>query len=1025
MNLSRPFIERPVATTLLAAGLFFAGLLGFLALPVAPLPRVDFPTISISASLPGASPETMASAVATPLERRLGRIAGVTEITSSSTLGQTQITLQFDLDRNVDAAGRDVQAAIAAAAGELPPGLPTRPIFRKINPSDSPIIVLSLTSRTVPLAEIYERANTVLAQKIAQVQGVGQVTVGGGERPAVRVRIDPVALAGSGLSYENVRAALDSATSASPKGALSSPTLARAVEANDQLSRARDYESLVLRQSNGGTVQLRDVARVEDGIENERTAAWETGERAVLVIVRRQPGANILATNARVRALFPSLVAAMPAGVDMHVTIDRTQTIEASVHEVERALGLAILLVVGVVFVFLRSVRAAAIPSVAVPLSLVGTFAFMDLLGYSIDNLSLMALTISTGFVVDDAIVVAENIQRWIEEGHPVREAALAGAKQIGFTIVSITLSLLAVFTPILFMGGMVGRLFRELAVTLAIAIALSAVLSLTLTPMMSSRLLRSERDVRHGRLYRASERAFERVLGAYDRSLGWALDHRRVVELIVLATVGVVVALFVWLPKGLFPQQDSGLLLGFGQAPQDISFPAMKARTEQLNAVVARDPDVDRFVSFIGGGGPGGTTNTGTFFIGLKPKPERKASADEVIGHLRRELSRVQGVTLYLQAVQDMRVGGRFSRTQYQYTLQSADLGQLRAYAPRMLAALRAVPILRDVASDQQTSGLELALDVDRDVAARVGLSMQNVDDTLYDAYGQRQVTLIYSPLDQYHVVLDVDPRYQDPAWIDKMYFGAPGGLVPLGAIAKKETRKTPLAVTHQGQLPSVTLSFNLAPGRSLGEAVSAIQRAESQVRLPASVHGAFAGTAEVFTSSLSSEPLLILFALVCVYVVLGVLYESWVHPVTILSTLPSAGVGALVALLVTGTELTVIALIGIILLIGIVKKNAIMMVDFAIEAERTRGLSAREAIHLASLRRFRPILMTTLAALFGALPLVLEGGMGYELRRPLGLAIIGGLIASQMLTLFTTPVIYLSMDRGRTPSVSTGGVG
>ncbi len=1016
MSISAPFIRRPVATVLLASALFFAGVLAYFELPVAPLPRVDFPTISISAVLPGASPETMASAVATPLERRFGRIAGVTEITSSSTLGSTSITLQFSLDRDVDAAGRDVQAAIAAASGELPPDLPQRPTFRKVNPADSPIMVLSLTSKTLPLSNVFEQANTVLAQKIAQVSGVGQVFVGGGQQPAVRVRVDPVALAGAGLSYEDVRAAITTATSSLPLGSLQGGGMAQSVGSNSQLSTAAQFSEIVLRQSPNGVIKLGDVATVEPSVENDRVAAWETGQRAVLVIIRRQPGANILETNARVRQLLPSLETSISPAIDTRITIDRTQTIEASVRDVERALMMSVLLVIAVVYVFLRSGRATAVPSIAVPLSLIGTFAFMWLLGYSIDNLSLMALTVSTGFVVDDAIVVTENIQRYVEMGHTPIEAALEGAKQIGFTIVSITVSLLAVFTPIFFMGGIVGRLFREMAVTLAIAIALSAVLSLTLTPMMASRLLRTTAEERKGWFYRVSERFFDWMLHGYDRGVSWALAHKRIMQLVTVGSIALSVALFAWLPKGLFPQQDTGLLLGFAQAPQDISFDAMRERTEQLNAVVASDPDVDRFVSFTGGNGPGGgTTNTGTFFIGLKPKSQRHASADAVIGRLRKKLGRIHGITLFLQAVQDVRVGGRFSRTQYQYTLQSADLATLREFAPKMEAAMRKLPELRDVASDQQTAGLELDVDVDRDTASRLGLSMQTIDDTLYDAFGQRQITIIYSPLNQYHVVLDVMPRYEDPKTIQDMYFGAKGGLVPLTAFAKTSEQRTPLAVTHEGQFPSVTLSFNLAPGKALGDAVTAIHATEASVGLPASVHGAFSGTAEVFASSLSSEPVLVMFALVCVYVVLGVLYESWVHPITILSTLPSAGVGALLALLLTGTELSVIALIGIILLIGIVKKNAIMMVDFALEAERTRNLAPRDAIHEACLLRFRPIMMTTLAALLGALPLALQGGMGSELRRPLGIAIIGGLIVSQALTLFTTPVVYLTMDRKR----------
>jgi len=1019
VSISAPFVRRPVATSLLAAAIFLAGVLAYLQLPVAPLPKVDFPTLQVTALLPGANPETMASAVATPLERRFGRIAGVSEITSSSTLGVAQITIQFDLARDVDAAARDVQAAIAAATGELPADMPARPTYRKINPADSPIMVVSLTSKTVPLASVFEQANTILAQRVAQVPGVGQVNVGGGQQPAVRVRLDPIALAGSGLSYEDVRAAVTSATAASPKGTLAGPVRARIVGANDQLSTAAGFRELVLARNGNEIVKLGDVADVTDSVENERTAAWETGTRAVLLIIRRQPGANILETNARVRAIMPQLAKSISSDIDVNIVIDRTQTIEASVHDVETALTVAVILVIAVVFAFLRSWRATSIPSVVVPLALVGTFAVMYLCGFTIDNLSLMALTISTGFIVDDAIVVTENIARLVEAGKPPLEATFEGAKQIGFTIVSITASLLAVFIPILFMGGLVGRLFREFAVTLSIAITLSALISLTLTPMMTARLLRPEHGVRHGKLYAFSERAFEWMVHVYDVCLRWALAHRRFMQAVTLSTVALTVALFVYLPKGLFPQQDTGLLMGFADAPQDVSFESMKKRTEEVNAIVARDKDVDRFVAFIGSTF-GGTLNTGTMFIALKPKPGRKASADEVVARLRKELAGVSGMKLYLQSHQDMRVGGRSTRTQFQYVLRSANLADLRTYAPKLLAALRKEPVLKDVATDQETAGLQLDVDVDRDTASRLGLSAQAIDDTLYDAYGQRQVAIIYSPLNQYHVVLDVKPDYQNPESLDRVYFRATqgptaGSLVPLPAIAKVSERATSLAVTHQGQFPCVTLSFNLAEGKALGDAVEAIQHASSAIGLPASVRGEFAGTAQVFTASLASEPILVAFALCTVYIVLGVLYESWIHPITILSTLPSAGMGALLALLVMHVEFSVIALIGILLLIGIVKKNAILMVDFAIEAERDRGLSARDAIYEACLLRFRPILMTTLAALLGALPLAIGGGMGSELRKPLGLTLVGGLIVSQALTLFTTPIVYLSFDPER----------
>ncbi len=836
----------------------------------------------------------------------------------------------------------------------------------------------------------------------------------------MRVRIDPIALAGSGLSYEDVRNALQNANALLPKGALTTPTRGQTVDANDQLSTAAQFGELVLNKTNStnGIVKLKDVAEVLDSVQDIRVAAWETGHRAVVMIVTRQPGANILETNARVRALLPKLTTSIAPDTHVSIAIDRTQTIEASVHDVEVSLALSVALVVGVVFAFLRSWRATAVPSVAVPLSLVGTFAIMYLCNYSIDNLSLMALTISTGFVVDDAIVVTENIARFVEEGMPPFEAALKGAKQIGFTIISITISLLAVFIPILFMAGIVGRLFREFAVTLAIAITLSAILSLTLTPMMSARLLRSEKDVKHGRLFNLSEKFFDGMIHIYDRGLVWALAHKRFMQFLTVATIALTVTLFIILPKGLFPQQDTGVLMGQTEAPQDVSFDTMLERSERVNKILKADPDIDRFVAFTGGSA--GTLNQGRVFISLKPKPGRKTSADEIIGRLRQKFARVEGIQLFLQSIQDVRVGGRLSKTQYQYTLQSADLATLRAYAPLMVDELRKQPELKDLATDQQTNGLELDINVDHDSASRLGLSTKTIDDTLYDAFGQRQVSIIYSALNQYRIVLDIQPKYQDPKTLDSMYFGSPTGLVPLPSIATISQKTTALAVTHQGQFPSITLSFNIAEGKSLSEAVDAVHRAETQIGLPASVIGNFAGTAQVFQSSLASEPILIAFALCTVYIVLGVLYESWVHPVTILSTIPSAGVGALLALLITHTDFSVIALIGIILLIGIVKKNAIMMVDFAIEAERERGLDPRDAIHEACLLRFRPIMMTTLAALLGAVPLAVGAGTGAEMRQPLGIAIVGGLIVSQMLTLFTTPVVYLTMDRKQTRALA-----
>ncbi|HVY47869.1 MAG TPA: multidrug efflux RND transporter permease subunit [Minicystis sp.] len=1015
MNVSAVFIKRPIATALLAVAVLLAGAVAFRLLPVSPLPRVDFPTISVSASLPGASPETMASAVATPLERRFGRIAGVTEITSTSSLGATNITLQFDLDRDVDAAARDVQAAIAAAGGELPTNLPFRPSYRKVNPSDSPILILSLTSDVVPLAQVFESANAILAQKISQLDGVGQVTVGGGQQPAVRVQLDPEALAGVGLGTSDVRAALASSTVDQPKGKVSGSARASTIGANDQLLGAAAYKDLVIAYKDGAPVRLSDVADVFDDVENDQVAAWTSGVRSVLMIIRRQPGANIIETNERVKAVLPQLVKSIPAGINVEVAFDRTQTIRASVEDVESTLVASVVLVVLVVFVFLRSGRATVIPSVAVPLSLVATFGVMYLLGYSLDNLSLMALTISTGFVVDDAIVVTENIARYIELGHAPREAALLGAKQIGFTIVSITVSLLAVFIPILLMGGIVGRLFREFAVTLSVAVAVSAIVSLTLTPMMCSQLLRHDAGG-HGKAYRATEAVFEWMLRRYDAALGWVLDHQRSMQLVTLLTVLVTVALFVVIPKGLFPQQDTGLLIGFSEAPQDVSFRSMRKRQMRLNEALKTDPDIGHAVSFIGRGN-GSAGNTGTVFIELRQKPARKASAEEVIARLRPKLAKIEGVKLFLQAVQDVRVGGRLTRTQYQYTLQDADLEELRAWAPKLLAKLKTLRELKDVNSDQQSAGLSLAVDVDRDTASRLGLTPQMIDDALYDALGQRQVATMYSALNQYRVVMEVKPGFRaTPDDLRELYVKSPtGGLVPLPAVATFKPSTTSLSITHQGQFPSITLSFNLAPGVSLGEAVLAVHAAELDIGMPPSVHGGFSGTAEAFQASLRTQPYLIAAALLAVYIVLGMLYESLVHPVTILSTLPSAGVGALLALLLFGTEFSVIALIGIILLIGIVKKNAIMMIDFALEVERDEGLAPREAIHRACVLRFRPIMMTTLAALFAGLPLAFGRGMGSELRRPLGIAIVGGLLVSQMLTLFTTPVIYLLLDRFR----------
>jgi hydrophobic/amphiphilic exporter-1 (mainly G- bacteria), HAE1 family len=1020
-SFSRPFILRPIATSLLSAAIFLAGVAAFFELPVAQLPRVDFPTVQVQGGLPGASPETMASAVATPLERRFGRIAGVSEITSVSSLGSTNLTIQFDLNRNGDAASRDVQAAINAAGGELPTNMPARPWYRRANPSDSPILILSLTSETLRISEIYDAASSVLAQRIAQIDGVGQVFVGGGQIPAVRVQVDPAALASVGLSLEDVRKVLSEQTVDQPKGALSGDRSVSTIAANDQLFGSAAYRDLIVSQAaDGQALRLGDIAAVIDDVENNRVAAWANGRRAVLMIIRRQPGANIIDTIGRIEAILPEIAKTISPAITIRVAVDRAQTIRASVRDVERTLYITVALVILVVFVFLRSASATAIPSVAVPISLIGTFAMMYLCDYSLDNLSLMALTISTGFVVDDAIVMTENIQRLIELGEEPLDAALKGAKQIGFTIVSITASLLAVFIPVLLMGGVIGRLFREFAVTLSIAIAFSALVSLTLTPMMCARFLKSHPKGEDGArkkenaFYRALEGAFEAVLGGYGRTLDWVLAHRGITLLVLLATVALTVTLYIVIPKGMFPQQDAGFITGFSEASQDTSFQAMYERQRKLDAIIRADPDVANAVSFIGGGF-GSANNTGTIFFDLRPRPERTLSADQVIARLRPKTAQVPGISLFLQAAQDVRVGGRFARTQFQYTLQDADLEELRAWAPRVLEALKKLPMLRDVATDQQTAGLEERIEIDRDTAARLGVAVQEIDATLYDAFGQRQVATTFTELNQYRVILEVKPEYQEKLEALRLLYvrSVSGALVPLSALTSTRIASTSLSINHQGQFPAVTLSFNLAPGASLGTAVDAIHAAEAAIGIPPGLHADFAGTAQVFRESLANQPILIMMALFAVYIVLGVLYESYIHPITILSTLPSAGVGALVALLLTGNDFSIIALIGIILLIGIVKKNAIMMIDFAIELERDQGMAPIDSIRRACLLRFRPIIMTTLAAMFGGLPLALGSGTGSEVRRPLGISIVGGLLISQVLTLYTTPVVYLAMDR------------
>ena len=1015
MTFSELFIRRPVATSLMSVAILMAGALAYTMLPVAPLPQVEFPTISVSASLPGADPETMASAVATPLERQFGRIAGVTQMTSSSSSGSTGVTLQFELDRNIDAAARDVQAAINAARGQLPANLPSNPGWRKVNPADAPIMILALTSDVMTQPQMYDIGDSILAQKISQIEGVGQVFVGGSARPGVRVEMNPFLLSKLNVGVDAVRTLLGNANANRPKGLIEGKNRAWVNDSNDQLFKANEYKTLIVSSRDGKPVILSEVARVEDSVENIYSAGSVNGKPAISLVLFRQPGANIIGTVDRVRALMPQLQAAIPESVHLEVALDRTSTIRASVFEVERTLAISIGLVILVVFVFLRSAWATVIPSVAVPLSLVGTFGVMYLLGYSLDNLSLMALTISTGFVVDDAIVVIENITRHLEHGLRPLEAAIRGAREIGFTVFSMSTSLIAVFIPILLMGGIVGRLFREFAVTLSAAIALSLVISLTVTPMMCAKFLVSDSERKHGRMYHWSERGYQRIVGGYQHALDFVLDHTLPVLLVTLATIGFTVYLYVIIPKGFFPQQDTGRLSGNVQGAQDVSFPALIEKLNRFMAIVMKDPAVDGVVSFTGGGRGGG--NSASMFITLKDLSVRKASAQQIIARIRPKTAHIPGAQLFLTAVQDVRIGGRASNADYQYTLQGDNIAELMSWSKKLEKAMHSLKQLRDLSSDQQNQGLQATVIIDRPTAARLGVSLAAIDNTLYDAFGQRQVSVMYSGINQYHVVMEVDPKFANsPAVLSSVFVhSSMGQEIPLSAFAHFGIDQTPLSIPHQGTFPAVTISFNLDPGTSLSDATKAIEDLERTMGMPASIHAGFQGTAQAFQDSLRSEPLLILAALIAVYIVLGILYESLVHPITILSTLPSAGVGALIALLLTNTEFTIIALIGIILLIGIVKKNAIMMIDFALEAERKEGKSPRDAIREACLLRFRPITMTTMAALFGGLPLALGLGVGSELRRPLGIAIVGGLIVSQMLTLFTTPVTYLYIDRLR----------
>jgi hydrophobic/amphiphilic exporter-1 (mainly G- bacteria), HAE1 family len=1013
---SAPFIRYPIGTSLLMAGILFVGLVAYPLLPVAPLPQVDFPTIQVTATLPGASPETMASSVAQPLERQFAQIPGIAQMTSTSYLSTTAVTIQFDLNRNIDGAANDVQGAINAAAGQLPKILPSPPTYRKVNPADSPILILSATSETLPLTTVSDAVDAQLAQQISQMSGVAQVIIGGQQKPSIRVQVDPAKLVAKGLSLEDVRNQITLTTVDSPKGNIDGEKRAYTIYANDQLLDSKDWNDVIIAYRNGGPLRIRDVGRAVTGPEDAKQAAWaNNGKRGVFLVVFKQPGANVIDTVDKIKSLLPRLVAAIPPAIKIDLISDRTLTIRAAVEDVQFTLLLTIVLVVMVIFVFLRSFWATVIPAVTVPLALLGACALMWVFGYTLDNLSLMALTIAVGFVVDDAIVMLENISRYVEEGEQPLAAALKGASEIGFTIVSISVSLIAVLIPLLLMGGIIGRLFREFAVVLAMTIFVSMVVSMTLTPMMASRFLRGHDEIRHGKFYQWSERCFEAMLQAYERGLDLALSWKRTTLLVFFATLGLSVYLFMIIPKGFFPQQDNGLITATSEASQDISFEAMKAKQEELARIVMEDPAVATVAMAIGGGGRAG--NNGNLYITLKPRDQRDAIAQRVISRLRPKLEKVEGARLYMQAAQDVRLGGRPTRTQFEFTLQDANLAELNEWAPKILARMQRLPQLRDVATDQQTEGTTLQLTINRDTASRYGIYPQLIDDTLYDAFGQRQVTQYFTQLNSYHVILEILPELQARIdTLDKIYVRSPttGDQVPMSTFATwTSVPVRPLSISHQGQFPAITISFNLAQGVALGQATEAVQKAMADLGAPATLNSSFQGTAQAFQRSLGTVPLLILAALVVVYLILGILYESYIHPITILSTLPSAGVGAFAILMAFGYDFSLIALIGVILLIGIVKKNGIMMVDFAIVAERDRHLSPEQSIRQAALLRFRPIMMTTMAALLGGVPLMLGTGTGSEIRQPLGYSMVGGLLVSQMLTLFTTPVVYLYLDK------------